>query len=145
MNVQLVRIADGRGRDDAWTDRRRAVKALRKGPLALLELLRPAADIVPAGVAKHVVHRVLLRHVPARLGDDERQLGLVVARAVLCDLGDVDLGGVWPIEGGSRLGEEDGDLRDGHLGLFGVVVVIETDAANDRDLVHRQWGQELLR
>lgn len=109
---------------------------LGEAPLAVLELLSAGTHIVADCVAEHVVERPLLRDISTGVGDNEAQLGFVIARAVLGDLGDVDLGRVRPVEGGSGLDEEDRLLRDGHARLFGVVPVVETQAPNDRHLVH---------
>ena len=44
--------------------------------------------------------------------------------------GDADCGGVGAGEGGTGFGEEDWDFGEVEVGFFGVVGVVEADAAN---------------
>ena len=87
-----------------------------------------ATHVVRAGVAEHVVERLLLADVLRRLADDDGQLTLVVDGVALDD-GNLDrIAGVlnrrWILE------EQDGILR--HLGarFLGVLSVVEADAEN---------------
>lgn len=90
-----------------------------------------------------MLHRLLPGDVPARLPNHDRQLRLVVARAVLRQLRHADLLRVGPRERGARFDEEDRGGRDRHVGLDGVVAVVEAEAAYDGDFVHGERGQEL--
>lgn len=106
-------------------------------------MLRPRADVVTARISQHVLHRLLLGDVPARLPNHDRQLRLVIARPVLRQLWHADFLRVGPRERGARFDEEDRCGRDRHVGFDGVVAVVEAQAADERDFVHGERGEEL--
>ena len=111
-----------------------------KRPLRVPELLRSRADVVPARVSQHIIQRLFLGYVPPRLPNHDRELGLVVARAVLTQLRHADLVRVRPPERGAGFDEQDRVSWDGHLGLPGVVTVVEPEAADDGDVVGGDGG-----
>lgn len=106
-------------------------------------LLRPRADVVAARVSEHILQRLLLWYVPARLPHHDRELGLVIARPVLRYFRDADFLRVGPAERGPRFDEEDRVGRDGHLGFEGVVAVVEAEAADEGGFVDGDGGEEL--
>jgi len=55
----------------------------------------------------------------------------------LHELGDIDLGGIWAIDGSTRLDEEDWNVWDGHVGFFGMVAVVQTHATDDGNIGRR--------
>ena len=119
------------------------ISTFRKRPLRIPKLLRPRTDIVAACIPQHILQCLLFRDVPARLPNHDRELRLVIARAVLAEFWNADFLRRGPAEGGARLNEEDRVRRDGHAGFLGVVAIVEPEAADDGDLVGGDWGQEL--
>lgn len=119
-DAQRLRVLDQVGANDGRPKGRPAVVALAERPLAAAALELPVAvrDVVADGVAEHVVERLGLGHVTARLADHRHELALVVQRAVLRD-------GVHgdrvcrTRERGDGLVEQDGVFRNWQVGLRG--------------------------
>lgn len=135
-----------RGGGGWWVDMERGVEGdltFCKGPLRSLHLLRPCADVVAARVPQYMLHGLLPGDVAARLANHDRQLGLVVARAVLRQLRHADLLRVRARECGARFDEKDGRGGDWHVGFDGVVAVVEAQAADQGHFVQGEWSQEL--
>ena len=116
---------------------------LRKTPLAVFKLLRPRTDIVAACVAQDIIQSIGLFNISSSFTNDERELCLVVARIVLGDLWNVDSGWVWSTDGSSRLDEEHRDFWNWHIGLSGVISIVESHASNDGYLSHVNWRKKL--
>lgn len=118
-------------------------RTLRKTPLAVLKLLRTSTNIVTRSKTQNMVHGLGLRNVTTGLANDKRQFRFVVTGSVLGDLGHIDLGRVGTVQCSPGLDEENGHVRDGHVGFPGVVAVVKTHASDDGDILYLDWGQKL--
>ena len=102
----------GRG-EGGWTRRDRGDRPTA----ATLQLPRAVAHVIADGVPEDMPRRLSGRHVAGAPADDDDELALVVeARRLLRDARDGDGRGGAGQRGGGLV-EEDGVLRQGHLGL----------------------------
>jgi hypothetical protein len=82
---------------------------------------------------------MLLFDILALLANDNSKLTLIVSLVVLCNRrNDYRFEGV--LEGRRRLHKEDGVLGDRHLGLLGMLGIVESDTTKDRDV--RKRGEQ---
>jgi hypothetical protein len=79
-DLQRLGILNHVPRDNTWTERRPAIKALSKSPLAAaaLELPVPVRDVVTHGIAEDVVERLGLWHIGTWLANDGNELAFPV-------------------------------------------------------------------
>lgn len=131
QNGERLRVLNQLGGDNARTIRCPAVKALAMSPLvSVLQLPVSVRQVVSHSISKNALESLGLGHVLALLADDNDQLALVVETVHL--LGHVrnrdGVGGTRQACG--RLEEEDRVLWLGKLVFFGMVGVVEAQAAD---------------
>lgn len=77
---------------DKLTKGQSSVKALREGPLRLVQLLSAARNVIGSSVSEDIVQSFSFSNILGGFANDNCQLGLVVARLVnLAQLGDNSL------------------------------------------------------
>jgi hypothetical protein len=100
----------------------------------------PRRDIVRGSITEDIVQCLLLRNIPTGLANNEAQLGFIVTSIILGTFGDIDGSRIWTGEGSARLGEKDGRLRKREVAFFGVIHVVQTQAADIAALFLCYWG-----
>lgn len=101
------------------------------------------ADVVPNRIPQHVIQRLRLRDVSALAPDNSDEFAFPVeALALLCLWVDGDRIG-WSGEGGEGFVEEDWEFGEGHVGLAGVFLVVETETADGLDVGAGEGSQEV--
>lgn len=99
-------------------------------------------DIITDRVAKDIIQRFVFANLATPLPDDSDEFALVIeAFALLREARDGDrVRGAG--QGGDGLVEEDGVGGDGHVGFVGVLLVVETQAADGADVFWCQGGEQ---
>lgn len=127
LDAEVVRVLDFIGGDEFGPEGGEGIEGFAGEPLlaGLVELPIARGDVMADGVAGDACEGMLLGDAACAFADDGDELGLVIN--LLAFRGELN-GGAVADEGGGELGEEDGFLGDGHAGLGGVVLVVESEA-----------------
>jgi hypothetical protein len=97
-------------------------------------------DIVRGSITEDIVQCLLLGNIPTGLANNQAQLGFIVTSIILGTFGDINSSGIGTGEGSARLGEKDGRFRKREVAFFGMVHVVQTQAADIAALFLCHWG-----
>ena len=133
----VVAITQGVQRNDGRAGRPVGVEALPEAELRwrACELHLTVRDVLAGGDARHHLPGRVLRDGAARPADDDDHLGLVVD-----DRAGQRHVGRRPGQAARELGEGEWRRRELHPALFGVALVVETDAEDLPGVGHR-WAE----
>ena len=120
-------------------------RAFWETPLAVFELLCSSAHIIASSVSQDVFQGLLFGDIPPSLRHNERKLSLIVTGSILGNGWNRNLGRRRPIQRRSRLYEENWYIWNGHIGLSRMVAVVESHASYDRNFIHTDRWQELIK
>lgn len=143
--MQVVRILDQLRRDNSGTDGSPAIEALAQSPLpaSLLDLPVSLRDVVANGVAENVIQCLRFRDFTSFLADNDDEFTFVVEARIVFDRERMDRDRIgWAGDGSHWLEKENGIFWNSHVGFFGMLFVVQTEAADCLDVVACERGEE---